>query len=106
MDLAARNEDYAEAERLSKLLREAEFANPAAALQRRQQHQVKLQEETALGAGESVETRVGAVQSLSSMASPPPFCGAEEALHKVLRESNLAGNEAIQDAAENSLWRI
>jgi len=107
MELAGRVEDYEEAARLRDRLREKEAKMPAVALLWRQRKQMQNALEVALFVGgEPLEHRLEAVRSLGELARPPASAlGAEDALHRVLKEASGPDAADIQEAAENALWK-
>mmetsp|Transcript_82355 Transcript_82355/g.142819 ORF Transcript_82355/g.142819 Transcript_82355/m.142819 type:complete len:511 (-) Transcript_82355:84-1616(-) len=107
LELAVRLEDYAKAAKLRDRLKAFEEASPAQALKYQQQRQMKNMLDKALFSGEAVRDRQAAIQSLKEAASPPmPVSGAEEALHRILREVDGDDADAISEAVTDALWEF
>jgi len=107
MELAGRVEDYEEAARLRDRLRYEEAKMPVVALLWRQRKQTQNALEVALFVpGEPLDHRLGAIRSLGELARPPASAmGAEDALHRVLKEASGPDAADIQAAAEKALWK-
>lgn len=106
LQLAEKTGEDGEAAVLRERLWEAEGASPVAALAWRRAVGVRTALDTAImGTMDHQEQRVEAVRSLKQLASPPlPAPGAEEALHRILREVSGQGAEELREAAEEALW--
>lgn len=102
LELAERAEEYGDAVRLRDRIRGIEAESPGAALMWRQRKQVASLMEVALGVEEpEMKARIAAIKSLTELASPPGRSAeAEDALHRVLRETT----GPTQAAAESGLW--
>ena len=96
LELAIRNEDFDTAARLRDELRDAEAAHPMAALRRRQEQQQRALLETGLY-GADLDARLAALKGLGEAAThPAPVPGAEDALHRLLREVSGADADELR----------
>mmetsp|Transcript_108221 Transcript_108221/g.214965 ORF Transcript_108221/g.214965 Transcript_108221/m.214965 type:complete len:510 (-) Transcript_108221:104-1633(-) len=104
LELAERVEDFEEAARLRDRIRSLEEAYPFQALLWRQQRQVMQTIDQVLRSNNVLETRLSAVKRLQELASPPAVApGAEDALHKALREVSGSDAEAVRRAISEAL---
>jgi len=102
LELAIRNENFSEADRLRKLIAEVEGDRPEMALTNLVRERTRQAVEAGLDRSTPFPERMDAVRQLQDLATPPAaFQEAEDGLHKILRHGDL---DEISEAAEAALW--